>query len=434
MMKTLFAGFTRFVVLIAVFLLGGSDVSVAQGIASRLNEIADEIKERARERKEARRQQRAERAAYEKKRRYIGRLLNAEYATLQRGGVSPQILDEFNRQKSDVFKRYLGYQHLRFNAETDAFELEKVSGKPLIDGYIPFAFVIPFSWMSHLDQMERLQHRGMQGISMLRGTPLSDFEEQPSDQPHFIYDIEPGVATLGSTPATIMSAFERCSRESLTAPELVALCRHKPDILSSALLVALGSKRDAKKYASVYLEPCGAPTLAPFHANALRNDTNLMVPSRARTESLPRKQVAPARPATSAERVELFVAEHGDAARAFLDAMDHVNPFYALPGEVGAYLKHAERFVSELNGSGAYRKQGGFEKTNVLPDYLKELVRRAFYPYEVVRKSVTEDEIERIAQHMHAALTSHSSGEVVNTHAAGTYEQVIRRQVTPVTQ
>lgn len=150
----------------------------------------------------------------------LEKLFDSQIATLKDRGMPEQIVEMLANQRSSV--------------------ISKASEMTFVDGHIPFLPVIPRTYRSPYDLMSAVRYEDKAGFTYLKPTTITDKVETP-DEPYYVYDVEDGESTRSKSPESAEKIFEKQSRFSPTAAEVIALTTHT-DVLSSHNVWAPGSR------------------------------------------------------------------------------------------------------------------------------------------------------------------------------------------------
>ena len=192
---------------------------------------------------EAKKQANAE--TIEDRKNGLAKLFDSQLETLKSRNCPQAILEAFQNKKSEV--------------------LNKAAEMEIPEGNIPFVPVIPRSYMGIYGLMPMVRNGDKIGYTYLDPNEMTDNEEVPKN-PYYIYDVEPGKATLGKSPEDAEKIIKKQNRLRHITDEDIAVCVHT-DVLSDHYLWSTGSRyRHSDRVPVVYLGGAG-PELYWRHAD-----------------------------------------------------------------------------------------------------------------------------------------------------------------------
>ncbi len=187
---------------------------------------------------EAKKQANAE--TIEDRKNGLAKLFDNQMETLKSWNCPQAILEAFQNKKSEV--------------------LSKAAEMEVPEGNIPFVPVIPRSYMGIYGLMPMVRNDDKMGYTYLDPNEITDNEEEIPKNPYYIYDVEPGKATLGKSPEDAEKIIKKQNRLRHITDEDIAVCVHT-NVLSDHHLWSTGSRyRLSGLVPSVFLDD-GGPEL-----------------------------------------------------------------------------------------------------------------------------------------------------------------------------
>ena len=140
---------------------------------------------------------------------------------------------------------------------------DRVINMDITQGNIPFAPVITRPYMGVHGLMSMVRNGEDVGYTHFNPNDIVDDEKVPK-RIYFIYNIEPGLATLGMLPTVARDLINDQGRFFHTSDEDIALCILYPKLLPDHSLLSLGSRRESTDdIIGIYLNGSG-PRLEVF--------------------------------------------------------------------------------------------------------------------------------------------------------------------------
>ncbi|MBU1148880.1 hypothetical protein KKI23_02200 [Patescibacteria group bacterium] len=146
-------------------------------------------------------------------------LFDDQIETLKSRGCPQAILEVFQNKKSKVIVK--------------AVKME------IPEGNIPFVPVIPRTYMGIYGLMPMVRNGNNVGYTHLDPNDIIDNEEVPKGL-YYVYDVEPGKATLGKSSKEAEKIIKKQNRLCHILDEDIATCVHT-DVLSDHYLMSTGS-------------------------------------------------------------------------------------------------------------------------------------------------------------------------------------------------
>ena len=156
----------------------------------------------------------------EERKNGLAKLFDSQMETLKSRGCPQAIIEAFQNQRDAVLSK--------------AVEME------IPEGHIPFVPVIPRSYMGIYGLMPMVRNEDKVGYTYLDPNEITNNEECPKG-PYYIYDVEPGKATLGKSPEDAEKIIKKQNRLCHVPEEDIAVCVHA-DVLSDHYLWSAGSR------------------------------------------------------------------------------------------------------------------------------------------------------------------------------------------------
>jgi len=168
---------------------------------------------------EAKKQANAE--TVEDRKNGLAKLFDSQMETLKSRNCPQTIIEAFQNKKPEVLSK--------------AVEME------VPEGNIPFVPVIPRSYMGIYGLMPMVRNGDKVGYTYLDPNEITDNEEEIPKNPYYIYDVEPGKATLGKSPEDVEKIIKKQNRLRHITDEDIAVCIHT-NVLSDHYLWNTGSR------------------------------------------------------------------------------------------------------------------------------------------------------------------------------------------------
>lgn len=141
-----------------------------------------------------------------KRRNRLRKLFDSQMETLKSRGCPQEILEVFQKQKSEVLNK----------ASENKIEITE---------HIPFLPVIPHSYIGIYGLMSMVRNDEKVGYICLNPNEITDLVKAPKN-PYFIYDVENGEDTLKYSLDNADKFVKEQNRSCLIADECIAMCIH----------------------------------------------------------------------------------------------------------------------------------------------------------------------------------------------------------------